>query len=432
MKICVLGQWHLGSVTSACLASLGHQVVGLDENVEVINSLSSGEAPIYEPGLNELLSNGLENKSLRFTANFDDALSDVEFLWVAIDTPVDEDDRADIDMVYQVIEKSIAFLPTNTMVIVSSQLPVGSIQKIENYCALNFPDKQINFTCIPENLRLGNALEVFLRPDRLIVGCRNRDNNKQLEALISTITNRVEWVSVESAEMIKHAINSFLAMSISYANEIASLCEYVGADAKEVERGLKTDQRIGVKSYVAPGTAFAGGTLARDIDFLGKAGADLGVSIPLLNAIKHSNDGHKKWVQRKILENFPSLKNLTISVWGITYKPGTDTLRRSLAVEMIDWLVTQGSSIKVYDPIVKDLPSRWLGKVQLFLNPTDSVLDSKALLIYAEWPQFIGDVLEVNQLISKPFVVIDPKRHIVNSIKNPLIKYIAVGRGAIT
>ena len=432
MKICVLGQWHLGSVTSSCLASLGHQVVGLDEDVSLINLLSSGEAPIFEPGLNELLGKGLANHSLRFTTDFVDALSDVELLWVAIDTPVDENDKADIDSVYRAIEKSISFLSPNSIVIVSSQLPVGSINKIENYCALNFPSKQIYFACIPENLRLGNALEVFLRPDRLIVGCRNRDQSKQIEALIASITTRVEWVSVESAEMIKHAINSFLAMSISYANEIAALCEYVGADAKEVERGLKTDQRIGVNSYVAPGTAFAGGTLARDIDFLAKVGVEVGVTIPLLNAIKQSNDGHKKWVQRKILENFPSLNGVTITVWGITYKPGTDTLRRSLAVEMIEWLIAQGSSIKIYDPIVKDLPPRWSGQVQHCLMPKESLLDSRALLIYSEWPQFISDALEVNQLINDPFVVIDPKRHIVSSIKNPLVKYIAVGMGEIT
>jgi len=274
MKICVQGLWHLGSVTAACIASLGNKVIGLDFDKNIIQELNKGNAPILEPGLNELLRTGLNNNNLRFTDQIIDAVSHTDILWITYDTPVDEEDVANVDYVISQIEMTLPHLPRETTVLVSSQMPVGSIRRLEAIASMNYPEKQLGFACMPENLRLGKSIDIFLNPDRIVVGVRNDRDRMILNKLLLLITSRIEWMCVESAEMTKHAINAFLAISVTFANELASICESVGADAKEVERGLKSEIRIGPKAYLSPGAAFAGGTLARDISYLTKISKD--------------------------------------------------------------------------------------------------------------------------------------------------------------
>ena len=271
MKICVQGLWHLGSVTAACLASVGHDVVGLDGDSNNISNLNQGKAPLFEPGLDEMIQNEINQGHLRFAQNSREALADVELLWVTFDTPVDEEDHADVEFVLGKIKIVLPELNDRTVVLISSQIPVGSIKKLEHFVKDNYIKKQICFAYSPENLRLGKSIDVFLNPDRIVVGTRNDGSKERLKKLFSPITNKIEWMSVESAEMTKHAINAFLATSVTFANELAAICELYGADAKEVERGLKTESRIGPRAYLSPGGPFAGGTLARDIDSLDKA-----------------------------------------------------------------------------------------------------------------------------------------------------------------
>src|SRR3990167_1300173 len=204
-------------------------------------------------------------------------------------------------------------------------MPVGSIRRLESIAQKLCPTKSIGFAYSPENLRLGKALDVFLKPDRIVVGVRSSQDKERIDRLLRPITDRIEWVSVESAEMTKHAINAFLAISVVFANEIASICELVGADAKEVEKGLKSEARIGPKAYLAPGGAFAGGTLARDVSFLTHIGATNERPTPLLSAVLTSNDVHRLWVRRTLERLLGALDGRCIAVWGLTYKPGTDT-----------------------------------------------------------------------------------------------------------
>ena len=235
MKVCVQGLWHLGSVTAACLATAGHEVVGLDADQKTIDGLSRGEASLFEPGLDTLVQAGVASGALRFTTSIADAAAGAEVLWVTFDTPVDDDDRADIEFVANQVKNVLPALADGTVVLISSQMPVGSIRKLESFVRENLPNKRLSFACSPENLRLGKALDVFLKPDRIVVGVRSEDDRKKLEKLLLPITGSLEWMSVESVEMTKHAINAFLATSVTFANEIASICEMVGADAKEVE-----------------------------------------------------------------------------------------------------------------------------------------------------------------------------------------------------
>lgn len=427
MKVCVQGLWHLGSVTAACLASVGHDVVGLDADQKTIDGLNQGKAPLFEPGLDVLLQAGIAKGHLRFTTAIADAAVDAEVLWVAFDTPVDDDDRADVEFVLNQIKGILPVLADGAVVLVSSQMPVGSIRKLEAFVHENLPTKQLCFACSPENLRLGKALDVFLKPDRIVVGVRTDDARRKLEQLLLPVTDRIEWMSVESAEMTKHAINAFLATSVTFANEIASISELVGADAKEVERGLKTEMRIGPKAYLSPGGPFAGGTLARDIEFLGMASRAKQLVTPLLSSVRTSNDEHKKWVRRKLLERFPNLKRVTVAVWGLTYKPGTDTLRRSLAVEFCDWLIEQGAAVHVHDPVVRQLPERWSGCVVCHTRALDAVAGADALVVGAEWPEFRQDAAGLLSVASANLVVIDANRHL-QAVVAPLgLKYVTVG-----
>ena len=428
MKVCVQGLWHLGSVTAACLASVGNDVVGLDADQKTIDGLSLGEAPLFEPGLDTLVLAGVASGALRFTTSIADAAAGAEVLWVTFDTPVDDDDRADIEFVSNQVKSVLPALADGTVVLISSQLPVGSIRKLENFVRENLPNKRMSFACSPENLRLGKALDVFLKPDRIVVGVRSEDDRKKLEKLLLPITGSLEWMSVESAEMTKHAINAFLATSVTFANEIASICEMVGADAKEVERGLKSETRIGPKAYLSPGGPFAGGTLARDIEFLGVATRSGQLATPLLSSVRASNDEHKNWVRRKLLESFPDLKGVTVAIWGLTYKPGTDTLRRSLAVELCDWLIEQGATVHVHDPVVQQLPMRWSGRVIGHAGALDAVAGADALVVGTEWPEFRRDAAGLRADAMHPnFVVIDANRHLQAAVAALDLNYVAVG-----
>ena len=427
MRVFVQGLWHLGSVTAGCLASVGHEVVGLDFDEDVIRGLRAGKPPIFEPGLEAMIRAGLDSGRLRFTASLEEPQGDIELLWVAYDTPVNEDDFADVDFVVAQVEAVLPFLSTGSAVLVSSQMPVGSIRRMEEIADKLCPGKALSFAYSPENLRLGKALDVFLKPDRVVVGVRSERDKDRIGRLLQPITSRIEWMSVESAEMTKHAINAFLATSIVFANEIAAICETVGADAKEVERGLKSENRIGPKAYLSPGAAFAGGTLARDIEFLKVAGQEHRLSIPLLESVKSSNDLHKSWVRRKLKTLLPSLKGVVVVVWGLTYKPGTDTLRRSLAVELCNWLIEQGARVRVHDPVVKELPTNWNGCVQRFDEALEALEGAQVLLVGTEWPEYREIPKDRVAGAAPRLVVLDPNRFLSSLGTAAALRYVAVG-----
>lgn len=427
MNICVFGLWHLGSVYSACLAKLGHVVIGLDFDKEVVKSLQNGKAPLFEPGLNELIADNLHVKRLSFTCDAHKALKTAQVVWITFDTPVNDRDVADVLFVENSIIKIMPFLNDGCKVIISSQAPVGFVNNIEKYFAKNYPERKCYFACSPENLRLGKALDAFLDPDRIVIGIRDQKSKDVFLPLFSSITTRIEWMKTESAEMTKHAINSFLAISVCFANEIASICEHVGADAKDVERGLKTESRIGPKAYLGPGVAFSGGTLARDINFLAKLSKNYKLPSYLIKAVTDSNSFHKGWIERKCLQLLGNLSNKTIGVLGLTYKPGTDTLRRSFAVELAITLHRQGAMVNGFDPVIKSLPSKLSRVLALKHSIREAVIDADAVIIATEWPQFRQlDQDLINLLKNK--ITIDPTGFIAALIESNSKKYFSVGR----
>ncbi len=428
MKVCVLGLWHLGSVTAACLAAGGHEVVGFDFDDEPVSRLLAGQPPLFEPGLEGLIQRGVKEHRLGFTNDIATALQRSDVLWVAYDTPVDDQDRADVEFVVERVERIYPYLRDGMLVLISSQLPVGTTRRLERAFALACPGRDVSFAYSPENLRLGKALAVFSKPDRVVVGVRSNIDRGRLRELFSPFTERIEWMSVESAEMTKHALNAFLAISITFANEVAALCEQVGADAKDVERGLKSEERIGPKAYVAPGVAFTGGTLARDVGFLNELAARHGLTTHLLSSVKKSNDIHRQWIRRMLESLLGSLAGVRIALWGLTYKPGTDTLRRSGPVELATWLISQGARVSVHDPAVKTLPADLAGE----MNQCDSYLaaasGASAVVLGTDWPEY--QAVSADELVSvmaEP-LVIDPNRFLGKMLGNdPRIRYSSVG-----
>ena len=382
MKIVVLGLWHLGSVTAACLAELGHSVIGVDESEEVVRILRLGVSPVSEPGLNELLSQNLSAGRLEFVTHLnEETVYDV--LWVTIDTPVDENDHGQVEVVTNLITQAILNVPQDCRIIISSQLPAGTTQKIRLALNEHLTQRNITLCYSPENLRLGSAIKVFMDPDRIVVGVDSDVDRKFVEPLFASITDRIEWMSVVSAEMTKHAINAFLAISVVFANEIATIAEFEGANASDIARGLRSDARIGGKAYVLPGDSFAGGTLARDIRYLEDKSRTHSHPLALISSVVPSNDAHANWAQNKIHQLIGDVRDKTFTICGLAYKVGTNTLRRSSAVALGDWLLSHGAILRVIDSEDVLLPPHWNSRVSRLSSVHESLNDTDVLVIGA-------------------------------------------------
>jgi UDPglucose 6-dehydrogenase len=428
MKIAVIGLWHLGMVTAACLAHKGFNVVAYDDDEKLINDAKKGILPISEPRLNDLVAEEISKNNLHFTHHLIE-INDANLIWITYDTPVDGEDNADINFVFTKIENLFPHIKQNAVIIISSQLQVGSTTEIEKKFNQKFPNKTVSFACSPENLRLGNAIKVFLEPDRIIIGLNNLEKKHFLQSILSIITPNIVWMSVESAEMTKHAINAFLATSVAFINEISVLCEQVGANAREVEQGLKSEMRIGPKAYLRPGNAFAGGTLARDVNYLLNIGQRCHYQTPLFSGILESNQQHKKWLEQKLTTLFgKDLYSKKIALLGLTYKPNTDTLRRSSAIEACLWLKKQNATIIAYDPAIKNLPVEY-SFIQLKTSAKEALRNSDLVIIFTPWLEF--ELLKAEDYITslQHPIVIDVTGFLYDKLSaSKDLKYLTVGK----
>lgn len=420
MNVVVLGLWHLGCVTAACCAR-HFQVTGLDFDAAVIDGLNAGHAPLFEPGLDGLMADNMAAGRLRFTADPLLAGCEADVLWVTYDTPVNDADESDTGYVLERVRKALPHLRPGTLVLVSAQLPVGTIAGLER----EFP--QLRFACSPENLRLGRAIDAFEKGDRAVVGIRDDTTKPLLETLFAPFTPRVIFMRTESAEMVKHALNSFLAASITFINEIARVCEHVGADASEVTAGLKSEPRIGPRAYLGAGGPFAGGTLARDVVTLSRLGEQFGERLAVIPAIKESNDLHRGWILQRLCARFGELRGRTFAILGLTYTPNTDTLRRSAAVELCGKLLAAGVRVQACDPAVKILPAELAG-VHLAELP-EAIAGADAAVVCTEWPQFRdAPWSELLPRLRQP-VVIDANRFLEKELLAcPGVEHVSVGR----
>jgi UDPglucose 6-dehydrogenase len=427
VKVCIQGLWHLGTVTAACLADAGFMVVGQDGDASTVSALNQGGAPLFEPGLDALVAKGLANGKLDFTIDLAKAVAEADVLWVTYDTPVDDDDRADSDFVIGRVCAAFPFLKPNAVVLVSSQLPVGSVAKLEAAHAAGCYPGPIHFACSPENLRLGKAIEAFTKAERIVVGVRGAAAKAILQPLLQPFGVNLLWLSVEAAEMTKHALNAFLATSVTFINEIATLCEQEGVDAAEVERALRSEPRIGQRAYIRPGSGFAGGTLARDVRFLTQVAARHGSSLLLLESIIPSNISHRKWAYRQIERHFRSGRGKRVAVLGLAYTPGTSAIRRSVAIELCRDVLAFGADLRAHDPVVSVLPDD-LAAVELCASAQAAARGADALVLATAWPNY--KELRAAEVVEdmREKLVIDPDRFLSSWEGLPGVHYVAIGR----
>ena len=424
-KVCILGLWHLGCVTAACL-SKRHRVVGWDPDGEVVENLAAGKPPIAEPGLADAISLAQEAGRLSFSADISSAVASADFVYFAFDIPVDDNDESDLSSIWEALEAAIPSMHEGQVVVVSSQVPVGTCRKmLEKFRGAKKP---IGVCYAPENLQLGCAIEGFLKPSRLVLGLSAPSLESMIEELFSGIPGERLLMSLESAEMSKHAMNAYLASLISFSGEISDLCEGTGADARQVMRALLLDRRVSQRAPLMPGLGFGGGTLARDLQSLRAIGKKNSTPTPVLDAAFKANRERIGYVQKRLTEVLGDLKEKQISFFGLTYKPGTDTLRRSLALDIIRGIISAGAAVRAYDPAIKGAIDGF-GHLQICTSAEECARGADALVIATAWPEFSRlDYLKICPLMRMP-IIMDARNAIDSSALPPDAKYFGVGIG---
>jgi UDPglucose 6-dehydrogenase len=346
-------------------------------------------------------------------------------VWVTFDTPVNDDDEPDAGWVGARLDEIAPHLVSGMLVVISSQVPVGFSDRL----AADWRGRGVRVACVPENLRLGKAIESFTRPARWVVGANEPSARETITALLKPFRADIEWMSVASAEMSKHALNAFLAVSVSFINEIARVSEAVGADAADVERALKSEPRIGPKAYLKPGAPFAGGTLARDLHALVDLAGRHGERAPLVSGAVQSNDVHKTWLAARIVRAVEGIDDPTVTLLGLVYRPDTSTLRRSLALEIAAVLSRQGVRVQGHDPAVAALPDDHRADLQVCADALAAIAGSDLAVVTTEWPVYRAlPASDVTRLMRRARVL-DPGGFLERSLgRQPGIAYFTVGR----
>jgi UDPglucose 6-dehydrogenase len=383
-NICVTGIWHQGAVVSACLADLGNQVIGVCDSENAL-LLNSGKPPVHEPDLAEIIKRNCAAGRLSYTTDFKEGLHGAEFVFICTDTPVNMQDESDLASIYAIAENIGRNLTGDIVLCVTAQVPVGTSEDLAESIKRLAPGFDCAVAYIPEFLRLGIAVETFLHADRFVVGCDDPTISQRVTSLYQPLGCPLFCTDIRSAEMAKHASNAFLAMSISFINEMADLCEQLQADASEVAKILKLDKRIGKYAFLSPGLGFAGGTLGREIRALQKFGHRYQISTPLMDATWQINEERYQLVARRLKRILGSLNGRKIGIWGLTYKTGTSTMRRAISLEIIQDLVSHGAHIAAFDPLanlaeVSDLPS-----MDFSTDPYETAKGSSAMVLVTEW-----------------------------------------------
>jgi len=426
LKITIFGLWHLGCITAAGLAELGYKVVGTDFDEKVVNDLSNSRPPIFEPGLEELLKKHLKRKSLTFMFDKKPVLEVADFIFMTFDTKVDEHDQVDLSDINRATDEISKYIKNGSIVIVSSQVPVGTCSKIKEVIAKKSKAK-FDVCYLPENLRLGEALNSFLKPDRLVIGANNDITLERVKKLFEPLKCEKIAMSVESAEMTKHALNAYMAVCISFINEISDICELSRASAPDLVKALKTDRRIGPYAPINPGLGFSGGTLARDVQVLRRYGDMKNYDTKLLDATIEVNDRRKHLVFNKLKKIFGDVKSLQVGILGLTYKPSTNTLRRSLSLEIAKDLISRGAIVKAYDPKIRGtIPS--VPKLEVCRTLEDVARKSDVLVLITEWPEFKKLPLKKIKALMKNPIFLDTK-NFLNSRKFKKLKFSYMGVG---
>ena len=396
MKIAIVGTRYVGLVTGTCFAEIGVDVTCVDTNSEKIETLKKGIIPIYEPGLEEMVLRNTKSKRLRFTTSLESCLNDVEVIFSAVGTPPDEDGSADLSYVLAVAHTIGRNMNKYKLVVTKSTVPVGTAQKVRNAIQEELDRRGVNIefdvASNPEFLKEGNAISDFMSPDRVVVGVESERAKKLMSKLYKPflLNNfRVIFMDIPSAEMTKYAANSMLATRISFMNDIANLCELVGADVNMVRSGIGSDTRIGRK-FLYPGIGYGGSCFPKDVKALIKTAEQNGYDMRVLRAVEEVNETQKSALFDKLQKLFGNdLQNKTIAIWGLAFKPETDDMREAPVLVLIDKLQQAGCNIRAYDPAAMEECKRRIGDTIYYARDMyDAVLDADVLMLVTEWKEF--------------------------------------------
>lgn len=388
-KICVIGTGYVGLVTGTCFADLGNQVTCLDIAQDKIEKLQRGEMPIYEPGLEELVARNVAGKRLTFTTRYLDAVPGAEFIFIAVGTPSGVDGEADLQYVRMAAE-SIADVMTNyTIIINKSTVPVGTGDSVAEILRERGKQPGIDFDVVsnPEFLREGSAVYDFQQPDRVVLGSTNRAAAETVAQLYLPLRCSIMITDLRTAEMIKYASNAFLATRISFINEIAAICEKLGADVKEVAAGMGMDKRIG-RAFLDAGVGYGGSCFPKDVKALTWMAEINGCHPQMLRAVMEINRDQRRQVVTKLRELLGALRGKTIAVWGVAFKPNTDDVRESPALDIVHILQTEGAQIRAYDPVAADNARKISHGITFCESAYSAVEGANALVLVTEWNEF--------------------------------------------
>jgi len=388
-KICIIGTGYVGLVSGVCFAELGHKVICVDNNKEKIEKLQKGISPIYEPGLEELIIKNKKQGSLHFDTKIEEGVKKSDIVFIAVHTPTKENGETDLQYV-EAVSKEVARAMDRYKVIVSkSTMPVKTGQKIKEIIT-KFCNKNIKFDIVsnPEFLKEGTAIKDFLSPDRIVIGVESKKAEKIMRDIYVPIKSPIIFTSIESAEIIKHACNAFLATKISFINAIANICEKNGADVKEVAMAMGLDRRIG-HAFLGAGIGFGGSCFPKDVSAFINVAEKIGYDFSLLKEVKRINEKQREIFLDKIIENVPDIKGKSIAVWGLSFKPDTDDMREAPSVDIINGLIAKGAIVRVFDPAaIENAKKIFKDKIIYCKDAKEALKNCDALVIVTEWDHF--------------------------------------------
>ena len=432
MKVCVIGTGYVGLVVGTCLAEMGNDVVCVDNNLEKLAQLEKGIIPIYEPGLEELIKVNVSENRLSFTSDIKTAVSKSLVCFIAVGTPQGEDGSADLKYVREVAKSIGQSIENYTVIIDKSTVPVGTADMVT---AIVKEQTNVDFDVVsnPEFLKQGAAVDDFLKPDRVVIGSNSQKATEIMQELYAPFLrtgNPVIIMDVKSAEMTKYAANSFLAVKISYANEIANICEKVGADAEMVRIGMCADKRIG-SQFLFPGLGYGGSCFPKDVKALTKTAMDNGCDYTMLKAADDINKKQRQIFIDKILSRFGNdLSGKTFAIWGLAFKPKTNDMREAPAITIINALLEHGAKVQAYDPKAYDCAEFYLGDKITYAQSSYSALENAdAFLLLTEWNEFRRpDFDRIKSLLKNPIIYDGRNQYDGKRLTDRGFEYYCVGR----
>ena len=414
MNIAIVGTGYVGLVSGTCFAEMGINVTCVDVDITKIENLKKGIIPIYEPGLEEMVHKNVKAGRLHFTTDLASCLNDVEVVFSAVGTPPDEDGSADLKYVLEVARTIGRNMNSYVLVVTKSTVPVGTAKKVKAAIQEELDKRgvaiEFDVASNPEFLKEGNAIDDFMKPDRVVVGVESEKAKSLMEQLYKPFmmnNYRMIFTDIPSAEMIKYAANAMLATRISFMNDIANLCELMGADVNMVRKGIGTDARIGSK-FLYAGCGYGGSCFPKDVKALIKTAAHNGYEMKVLQAVEEVNENQKSVLFKKLHKHFEGdLHGKTIGMWGLAFKPETDDMREAPSLVLIDHLLNAGCTVKVYDPVAMDECKRKIGDSVIYCNDRyEATLDTDALLLVTEWKEFrIPSWAVLNKMMKQPVII---------------------------